>query len=230
MIFRERISQMYRREKLKLIIFTVFTGNGTAKHTMRMLPSYTSLEIERFIAVADNRIDRIDPVLEIESIVDIIPPIKLLLFRTPELHAVIAILQVREILVTRFNMAGLAIRIDIIHITTNRPAMFVLPGTVPLFALILFIKQVALEILHGIPPIFQIKTTGQLMPLIIKLMVETDTPLKISFMQVIIVATIIIAIGKRLAADHPFLRIIQVAGTGTTAITTFQINIERRMR
>jgi len=230
MIFRERISQMYRREKLKLIIFTVFTGNGTAKHTMRMLPSYTSLEIERFIAVADNRIDRIDPVLEIESIVDIIPPIKLLLFRTPELHAVIAILQVREILVTRFNMAGLAIRIDIIHITTNRPAMFVLPGTVPLFALILFIKQVALEILHGIPPIFQIKTTGQLMSLIIKLMVETDTPLKISFMQVIIVATIIIAIGKRLAADHPFLRIIQVAGTGTTAITTFQINIERRMR
>ena len=195
-----------------------------------MLPSYTSLEIERFIAVADNRIDRIDPVLEIESIVDIIPPIKLLLFRTPELHAVIAILQVREILVTRFNMAGLAIRIDIIHITTNSPAMFVLPGTVPLFALILFIKQVALEILHGIPPIFQIKTTGQLMPLIIKLMVETDTPLKISFMQVIIVATIIIAIGKRLAADHPFLRIIQVAGTGTTAITTFQINIERRMR
>ena len=127
-------------------------------------------------------------------------------------------------------MAGLAIRIDIIHITTNRPAMFVLPGTVPLFALILFIKQVALEILHGIPPIFQIKTTGQLMSLIIKLMVETDTPLKISFMQVIIVATIIIAIGKRLAADHPFLRIIQVAGTGTTAITTFQINIERRMR
>ena len=155
MIFRERISQMYRREKLKLIIFTVFTGNGTAKHTMRMLPSYTSLEIERFIAVADNRIDRIDPVLEIESIVDIIPPIKLLLFRTPELHAVIAILQVREILVTRFNMAGLAIRIDIIHITTNRPAMFVLPGTVPLFALILFIKQVALEILHGIPPYFR---------------------------------------------------------------------------
>ena len=92
-------------------------------------------------------------------------------------------------LVTRFNMAGLAIRIDIIHITTNRPAMFVLPGTVPLFALILFIKQVALEILHGIPPIFQIKTTGQLMPLIIKLMVETDTPLKICFMQVIIIAT-----------------------------------------
>ena len=67
------------------------------------------------------------------------------------------------------------------------------------------------------------------MSLIIKLMVETDTPLKISFMQVIIVATIIIAIGKRLAADHPFLRIIQVTGTGTTAITAFQIGIERRM-
>ena len=165
------------------------------RNTMRMLPSYTSLEIERFIAVADNRIDRIDPVLEIESIVDIIPPIKLLLFRTPELHAVIAIPPGKRNTGNPLQYGGLAIRIDIIHITTNRPAMFVLPGTVPLFALILFIKQVALEILHGIPHISD-KTTGQLMSLIIKLMVETDTPLKISFMQVIIVATIIIAIGK----------------------------------
>ena len=59
-----------------------------------MFPSYTSLEIERLIAVADNSIDRIDAVLEIKSIVDIIPPVKFLFPGAPELHAVIAVLQI----------------------------------------------------------------------------------------------------------------------------------------
>ena len=64
------------------------------------------------------------------------------------------------------------------------------------------------------------------MAVIIELMVKTHTPLKISFMQVVIVTTVIISFFKRLLIDHTFFRIVQIPGTGTTAVTTFQIGIE----
>ena len=123
-------------------------------------------------------------------------------------------------------MAGFAVRVIVIEVSADSPAMFVFPGTVSLFTLIILIKQVALEILHSISSVFQIKTTGKLVAFVIKLMVEAQASLEIGFVQVIVVAAVIIAVGKRLIFNHTHLGIIQIPFPGTTSVPPFQIRIE----
>ena len=127
-------------------------------------------------------------------------------------------------------MSGFAVRIDVIKVSTHRPTMFVLPGPVTLLALILFIEQVALEILHGITTIFEVKAAGQLVTFIIEFMIEAYVSLEICFVEIVIVATIIIAVGKRFIIDDTFFGIIQVSFAGTSTVATFQIYIEGCVR
>ena len=70
---------MEGREKLELVVCTVLARNRTPQDTMRMLAPHASLEIERFIAVGNDCINRIDAMLEIECVIDIVPIIKLFL-------------------------------------------------------------------------------------------------------------------------------------------------------
>ena len=220
---------MKGREKLELVVCTILARDRAPQDTMRMLPPYTRLKIERLIAVGNDCINRIDAMLEIECVIDIVPVIKLFLLRVPEMHRVVTVFQIREILVTAFEPSCLAIRVNIVQIAPYRPTMFIFPGTMSLFTLVILIKKVTLEILHRITSVFQIETARQLMPLIVKFMIETDCSLKISFMQVVIVTTIIITFTESNPLRQALLLIIQVTVTRTPTITTFKVGIQGGM-
>ena len=98
--------------------------------------------------------------LEIECVIDIVPVIKLFLYRVPEMHRVVAVFQIREILVTAFDPSRLAVRINIVQVTPYRPAMLIFPSTMSLFTLVILIKKVTLEIFKGIVFITQHKAAG----------------------------------------------------------------------
>ena len=98
--------------------------------------------------------------LKIESVIDILPPIKFLFLRIPELHRVISVFQIRMILIPAFQQTGLAIRIAVGQIALDCPAFFVFPRTVSLLALFVLVEKVTLEIFKGIVFITQHKTAG----------------------------------------------------------------------
>ena len=167
--------------------------------------------------------------LEIECVIDIVPVIKLFLYRVPEMHRVVAVFQIRKILVTAFDPSRLAVRINIVQVTPYRPAMLIFPSTMSLFTFVILIKKVTLEIFHRITSVFQIETAHQLMPLIVEFMIETDCSLEIGFMQIVIVTTIIIAFTESSPVCQAFFLIIQITVARTPAITAFKVGIQRRM-
>lgn len=93
--------------------------------------------------------------LEIECVIDIVPVIKLFLYRVPEMHRVVAVFQIREILVTAFDPSRLAVRINIVQVTLYRPAMLIFPSTMSLFTLVILIKRSLWKYSIALPPYFR---------------------------------------------------------------------------
>ena len=157
---RQRVSQMYGWEHLKTIHRAVRTFNRTSQHLVCMFTSHPYLYVKCFIAVTSHDINGMNTPLKIESVIDILPPIKLLFLRIPELHRVIAVFQIRMILIPAFQQTGLAIRIAVGQIALDCPAFFVFPRTVSLLALFVLVEKVTLEIFKGIVFITQHKAAG----------------------------------------------------------------------
>lgn len=132
MAARKRISQVHRRKPLETPFVAAGPGDRTAQAGVGIFAPDAGLDLQRAQVLGQNRVDRIDVLAEIRSIVNVVAPVKRFRLGIPELHFVLAVLQVRVILVTGLDLPGFAVRQHVVQVSAGRDAVLGFPGAVPL--------------------------------------------------------------------------------------------------
>ena len=71
-----------------------FVGGSPNLWSYVILDAYVLLVIKRPVAIPNDRIKGVDPLLEIERVVNIVTPEELFGIRVPKLHTIIAVFRV----------------------------------------------------------------------------------------------------------------------------------------
>ena len=113
---REIVAQVHRREELKTVFRAVSALDRASQHRVRMLATHAGLRLEVVPALREDGVNRVDALLEIEGVIDIVSPIEDLFLRIPPFHLVIAVFQIRVILIAGLQLAALTERQGIVEV------------------------------------------------------------------------------------------------------------------